>query len=213
MKYTAIILAAGTGDRCDGFLKPFFPVNGKPILEYLIERFTGTGLFDEIVAVVPESMLSFCEREVSIRCVVGGTERIRSIQNGINAVPKSDHILLHDGARPYISSRHLLKMSELYEKSARQKPVYTTLAFYDFVMLDDKDLLRDRLLCIQPPTLFPREKLEAAMSGLLCGTSESDSVETAYIEWRGVKLCCPLEGINHKITVYEDLLLAEAYLK
>ena len=52
MKNIALILASGTGARCNlGFPKQFAKINNKTILEYTIEVFESHNLIDEILLV------------------------------------------------------------------------------------------------------------------------------------------------------------------
>ena len=50
MKNVAIILASGTGSRCNlGFPKQFAEVGGKTVLEHTIDKFEEHSLIDEII--------------------------------------------------------------------------------------------------------------------------------------------------------------------
>ena len=51
MKNVAIILASGTGSRCNlGFPKQFAEVGGKTVLEHTIDKFEEHSLIDEIIS-------------------------------------------------------------------------------------------------------------------------------------------------------------------
>ena len=110
---SAIILAGGKGKRMNyERSKQFILIKEKPVLVYTLEKFINNKNIDEIVLVLPEDEVEYCKREVlekySInvdRIVVGGKERQDSVFNALKVLKDTDIVLIHDGARPFISDK------------------------------------------------------------------------------------------------------------
>ena len=105
----AIILASGTGSRCNlDIPKQFVKVNGKTILEYTIEAFYKNELTDRIIIVTNKDYVNFCKNlkyEKIYAVVEGGKRRQDSSRIGVNLIKEDNaKVLIHDGARPYIKN-------------------------------------------------------------------------------------------------------------
>jgi 2-C-methyl-D-erythritol 4-phosphate cytidylyltransferase len=208
MEFTAIILAGGGGERCMGLRKQFVPVSGKPLVLHVADRFRDANLgIRQIVIVVPDDAArELCGQDYT--CVVGGATRTDSIRNGL-AAAEHDHILIHEGVRPYVATSHIAHVLRLYTGQPAPAgalfPVITTADFTDLALLDNRAIERERITVIQPPAVFPKKTLRIALEA----ANSYDAVETAVIDladgWRG----CPLTGINYKVTTYADLVLAQ----
>lgn len=126
MKNIALILASGTGSRCNlGIPKQFAKINNKTILEYTINAFETHELIDEIYLVTSKEFLEkvkeLTKDYIKVQAVIqGGETRKDSSYNGISAIKDSEaNILIHDGVRPLISKDIITNcIKELEEKSA-----------------------------------------------------------------------------------------------
>lgn len=95
-----IILAAGKGNRMKlGYNKMFCKINNKELYKIVLERFEK---IDEIVLVVNEEDKDKFIVNKNTKIVVGGKERTQSVYKGLQAI-KSEHVLIHDGARVFVS--------------------------------------------------------------------------------------------------------------
>ncbi len=96
---STVILAAGTGSRCNlGYNKLLYKIKGKMLIEYTLEKFSG----HEIVLVVSEQEYSeFSQRFRDLKVVVGGKTRQQSVINGVKNC-KYENVLVHDGARVFV---------------------------------------------------------------------------------------------------------------
>lgn len=107
-KVTAIIMAAGKGSRMNASLpKQFLALHDKTILEHAVKPFEESSYVDEILVVAGEGFEKLCADKCSgfskvKRIVTGGKERQDSVNNGIKQVDEG-YVLIHDGARPYVS--------------------------------------------------------------------------------------------------------------
>ena len=107
MKYTALIVAAGSGSRMGlGYNKMLFTLkNGRTILEETIACFRQDKRCHQIIVVASledmEPFMQLCAKG-NVVFVQGGTTRQDSVYNGLKAVA-CDYVLIHDGARPWLS--------------------------------------------------------------------------------------------------------------
>ena len=139
MKNIALILASGTGSRCNlGIPKQFAKINNKTILEYTINAFETHELIDEIYLVTSKKFLEkvkeLTKDYIKVQAVIqGGETRKDSSYNGISAIKDSEaNILIHDGVRPLISKDIITNcIKGLEEKSAICVAIDSTDTIYE----------------------------------------------------------------------------------
>ena len=112
MSVTAIILAAGSGERFGGERpKQFIPLAGRPVLCYTIEAFNEALSVDEIIVVAGEGYLDYVREEIAgavnsvkpIEVIAGGSSRAGSTKNALSALSSDcELVAIHDGARALI---------------------------------------------------------------------------------------------------------------
>jgi len=113
----AVILAAGSSSRMGGGIKKeFMTYQGKPLLYHGVETFVNTGFFDRILIVCRGDLVSETRKSLSGLCnlefIEGGSTRQMSVFNSLlhlEADPP-EIILIHDGARPFVSSETIDKV-------------------------------------------------------------------------------------------------------
>ena len=147
MKTTAIVLAAGKGTRLGSDIpKQYIDVNGKPVLAYCLESFEKSSV-DEVVIVTGADSIDYVKREIAERfsfgkvCAVipGGSERYYSVLNGLMYIaehidPVPDYVLIHDGARPYITEDGINRMIDavcVYKAAVAATPARDTIKITD----------------------------------------------------------------------------------
>lgn len=118
-KISLILAAAGKGERA-GFEenKLFFKgADGKTVLERTFFAFVNSGIVGEYVVAVSEKdekrIKTLLPREAKI--VLGGKTRSESVKNALAAVT-GDIVLIHDGARPFVSAEIIKNCAESAEK-------------------------------------------------------------------------------------------------
>lgn len=120
MYYTAIVLAAGRGRRMNSKIrKQYMQIGGKPVLYYALRAFEDS-FVDEIILVTAEEEIAFCKKEVVgkygfqkvTKIVAGGAERYHSVYRGLCAARAEGCVLIHDGARPFLSQEILGRARE-----------------------------------------------------------------------------------------------------
>ncbi|MBD7912686.1 MULTISPECIES: 2-C-methyl-D-erythritol 4-phosphate cytidylyltransferase [Clostridium] len=221
---SAIILAGGRGKRIGKDIsKQFIIINEKPILYYTIKKFLECKSVDEIVLVLPKDEISYCKEHVlkkhSLKVdkiVEGGKERQDSVYNGLKVLSETDIIVIHDGARPFISESIIDKGIECAVKYGAAAPGVMpkdTIKVRDKNFFSKETLNRSELVSVQTPQVFKSEIIKECHEKI----KEDNFIatdDTMVVERYGYKVYL-YEGDykNIKITTPEDLFLAEYMLK
>ena len=116
-KIKAIIVSAGNGKRVGGDLpKQYLKSDGIPILAKTIQRFHEVDIIDEVIVVISQKhqkyfdkfILPIIQKEVVI--ILGGKTRRESVYEGLKHTDLEDLVLIHDGARPFITYELIIKI-------------------------------------------------------------------------------------------------------
>lgn len=224
-KVCAIVLAAGKGSRMGGKVKKqFLNLNDKPILYYSLKVFCDNTNIDEIVLVTAEEEIDYCRKDIVEKYQLnkvtsitnGGNERQESVLNGLKAVKNCDIVLIHDGARPFISGEIInsgIKYARLYGACACGVMPKDTIKIKNQDHFSKETLERSSLVAVQTPQCFKYEIIYSCHNKL---SSENISVtdDTMVVENYGHQVYLYQGSYNNiKITTPEDLILAERILK
>ena len=217
---SAIVLAGGRGKRMNYHKsKQFIEIKGKPVLVYTLEKFIYNKSIDEVILVLPEDEVDYCKKEVLQRyslkvdrIVIGGKERQDSVFNALEAMEKADIVLIHDGARPFISEKIIeegIKYANIYGAAAPGVTPKDTIKIKneDNISVDTPD--RNMLVAVQTPQCFKYDEIYQCHRKI----KEENAIvtdDTSVVERYGHKVYL-YEGdyTNIKITTPEDLILAE----
>ena len=120
---SVIITAGGSSSRFAGNNKLLFQIGDKSVLQHTVDKFLNIPEIDEIIISVNEVILeevrTLFGNNSKIKFVLGGENRQQSVYNALKACSNSDYVLIHDGARPFVSEDIILKtISEVKEKKA-----------------------------------------------------------------------------------------------
>ncbi len=217
--YSVIIVAAGQGKRSGlSVNKVLYEINGKPLIQYVLEFFKMRKNCKEIIVAVHESEAGmmrerFCDLATHI--VVGGATRQDSVYNGA-FMATSDTIIIHDAARPLLSHDVLDRLESALKKHpaiSTSIPVVDTLKYVDNGKITNH-LERDNVYHMQTPQGFKRSLwLEAYQKTLqqkrqfTCDASLVQSMtKTAVYTVLG-------ERGNIKLTTPEDIHVLSRLLK
>mgnify|MGYP004686764479 FL=1 len=226
MKYTAIVLAAGSGKRMNTAVhKQYLDIKGKPVLYYALYAFEQSSV-DEIVLVVGKGETDYCRQEIvekyglkKVKKIVeGGKERYHSVYEGLKAADHPDYVLIHDGARPFILKKTIEQtMQEVkkYQACVVAVPVKDTVKIADEEGYAKETPERKYVWAVQTPQVFSYPMIYDAYEKALQQEDTSitdDAMVLEKVTGRKVRL---IEGSyrNIKITTPEDLLIAECYLE
>lgn len=220
-----VIVAAGTGSRMNmGINKQFIKLEGKEIIAYTIEKFYNNSNIEDIVVVVKEDEFEFFKKEIldkynfkNVKIAYGGKERQDSVYNGLKLLDeKCDVVLIHDGARPFVSDKIIDKS---IEEAKEHKAIVVGVPVKDTIKVidNDKNIVdtpnRSVLWAVQTPQTFDYNILidayKDAFKNKFYGTDDAMLVERIGYK---VKM---LEGSynNIKITTQEDLNIGSQILR
>lgn len=232
-KVVAIIPAAGSGKRMNESVnKQFLKIGDKTVIERTLAAFEASKQVSEVILVTKYEEIPSLNNIIKasgikkVRSLVeGGAERQDSIYNGLKETRSDDDwILVHDGARPFITSTMIDEMVEalLMENEQQAQSRYKSLV----MAVPSKDtvkrvkgnkveetLNRSELFNIQTPQAFSRELLvESYDKAMQAGYKGTD--DASIVEWMGHDVFIHMGSYeNIKITTPDDLYLGEAILK
>ncbi|MFA4992926.1 MAG: 2-C-methyl-D-erythritol 4-phosphate cytidylyltransferase [Candidatus Omnitrophota bacterium] len=220
---SAILLAAGKGRRLNAVMpKPLVRIGNKPAIIYSLNSLNKHPDIDEIILVVSstnqgkiiEAIRKYHFKKIKA-IVFGGLRRQDSVYNGLKAVnKKSDWVLIHDSARPFIAGRSITKVIAASGKNAAAilavRPK-ATIKLSRQLNIVSQTLNRDKLWEAQTPQVFKKSLLLEAYKKY----SQEDVTDDASLVERLGKRVKIVEGDygNIKITTAEDLLLADLIVK
>jgi 2-C-methyl-D-erythritol 4-phosphate cytidylyltransferase len=225
MHITAIVPAAGGGTRVTGAQpKQYLPLAGIPLLARTLLALRASGRVDSLVLVVPPGHELRCRMEIlepfgvtADAVVVGGKDRQASVYAGLlRAGAETDLILVHDGARPFITPAVI---QAAVDAAAEAGAAVVAVSVTDTIKLGSPDGWvvetpeRGRLWAAQTPQVFRAALLREAHVRALQDDFRSTD-DSALVERLGhpVRLV-PGSPENLKITRTTDLILADQILR
>lgn len=220
---SVVVVAAGNARRMEGIDKIMAPLGGVPVLVRTLRVFQQCPDVHEIVIVTREDLLEDIGRlckaykldKVSA-AVVGGAERVLSVQAGINQVRRDAQLIaIHDGARPFLAQAVLdavLRQARQCGAAAPAIPVNDTIKRVDGAELITETVDRSCLRAVQTPQVFQADLIRAAIQKAVedhaSVTDDCSAVERLGI---GVVLT-PGDRENIKVTTPFDMVLGQAIL-
>ncbi len=211
MKIALIITAAGKGLRFgnpEG--KMLVPIEGKPMLLKTLLAFSSFNFCERVIATsshdrekVEQLLGSHGLLHVSL--IPGGDTRKKSVQNAIQRLGPCDAVMIHDGARPYVSPELIQRLIDALQESPAAIPIIpisdTLKRVKNKSVLETVD--RSDLYCVQTPQAFHIDILRKAYAH---SPDFETTDEAGLIEKLGVQVST-VEGDsrNIKITVPDDI--------
>jgi 2-C-methyl-D-erythritol 4-phosphate cytidylyltransferase len=212
MKYAAVIVAAGSGSRMGlGYNKMLFQLkSGEVILEKTIGTFLQDEACEQLVVVHSEedydAFAPYCKHS-KIQMTVGGASRQESVSNGLKLV-KSEYVLIHDGARPWLSHQNindiLIKL-ETCDACLLMVPVKDTIkVVQDGIVVDTP--ARDTLYQAQTPQAFKTSLIVEAHAIAIRDKVEATDDAMLVELCTGTKVHMVLGSYeNKKVTTIDDV--------
>lgn len=221
---SVIVLAGGRGKRMGAAQsKQYIELNGKPILYYTLKKFIDNKLIDKVILVIPKDEVEYCKKEVLEKydlkineLAYGGKERQDSVFSGLEKAEGSDIVLIHDGARPFISEKIIsegIKYAEIYKAAAPGVMPKDTIKVKDESSFSIDTPERSSLVAVQTPQVFDYNMIyECHKKVKEQNIQVTDDTMVAELFGNKVYL---YEGeyTNIKITTPEDLILGEYLVK
>ena len=215
MTTTALIVAAGTGERAGGGMpKQFRLLGGKPVLRWAAESVIRHPAVQSTRVVVADGQQANAAEALGGldvgEFITGGAERADSVRAGLAAI-QGDAVLVHDAARPFCPPTvidRLLAALEFFEGSAPVVPVGDTLARSGETLGEPVD--RTGLARVQTPQAF---RLDALRSAYAQWTGPSPTDEATVVRATGMKVAAVAgDPALEKLTLPSDFERAEQWL-
>ena len=204
MKVSVIICAAGKGERAGfGKNKLLAPLFGEPALRHTLKKFK-TNEIDEVIITSSEcdfNEISALAAPFDFKVVIGGDTRTDSVKRALDSVT-GDIVLIHDGARPYLSQKLIRDCIECVK--AHRSAVCAVKATDTAIYMDGgiKRLDRNSLYLVQTPQGFYTEDIKRAYSQADGKTYTDDSA--VYAEFIAPPFILDGEAENKKLTYKSD---------
>ncbi|MGM7703635.1 2-C-methyl-D-erythritol 4-phosphate cytidylyltransferase [Pseudalkalibacillus sp. Hm43] len=223
MDYVVVIPAAGQGKRMQaGKNKQFLMLDGTPLIIHTLRIFQEDEWCSGIILVGNENELDDLRLLVDQhqvnkvdKIVPGGKERQHSVFEGLKAVENNPLVLIHDGARPFVSieSIHNLVLETVDSGAAvLGVPIKDTVKQIEQQKVV-KTVDRSSLWGVQTPQAFHLplilEAHERAVKNGYLGTDDASLMEHIGYEVSIVQG----DYLNIKLTTQEDLLFAKAIIR
>ncbi|GKS68233.1 2-C-methyl-D-erythritol 4-phosphate cytidylyltransferase [Nitrosomonas sp. PY1] len=223
-QFNALIPAAGSGSRMGNTLpKQYLQLNNHPMIYHAIKTLCSNQTLSKVFVVLSPTdhdWYNYDWSEFSTKLTVlncGGATRSESVRNGLlamkqkNAVEPHDWILVHDAARPCLTTVQLDNLIEQVREDPvgglLAVPVADTLKRGDAENRVIRTESRDNIWQAQTPQMFRHGLLAQALQQT---AGEFVTDEASAIE--AIGLCPKLvigDSYNFKVTYSHDLALAE----
>jgi 2-C-methyl-D-erythritol 4-phosphate cytidylyltransferase len=220
MKYYAIIVAGGSGNRMQTETpKQFLLLKNLPVLMHTIKAFAQSDTQPKILLVLHKDQQGYwtrlCEEfnfRIPHQVIDGGTERFHSVKNAIHTIEEESYVAIHDAVRPLVSKTLI---DNCFKEAETQGNVIAAVQSSDSVRMlrNEKTsaLKRDEIYLVQTPQTFSLNILKKAYNQDFDNhfTDDASVVESIGYEINIIEG----ERGNIKITYPIDLELAELLLK
>jgi 2-C-methyl-D-erythritol 4-phosphate cytidylyltransferase/2-C-methyl-D-erythritol 2,4-cyclodiphosphate synthase len=213
MDFSAVIVAAGAGLRAGpGEPKAWRRLGGKAVLRWSVEAFIAAGARQIAVVVAPDRMEGAPDALGGLpgwTLVPGGETRTQSVRAGLAALHLGEAVLIHDAARPFVETAHIMRLVAALadaDGALPALPVADTLKRGDGAV--SETVPRDGLWRAQTPQAFRRAALDAAFAAWPADEEPTD--DAVMVERAGGRVVlAPGDPMLMKLTYPEDFAMAE----
>jgi len=215
-----LLAAAGKGERAGGEPKQFRHIAGVPMLLRALRPFAQHPRVAQLVVALPPGVVESPPEWLAsvagerLLLVEGGKTRAASVRAGLRALAEECRIvLIHDAARPFVSSETIDAVMEAVGENAVVPgvPVSDTLKRVDRETgLVVQTVDRSNLWKAQTPQAFTRSMLELAYQSVSSASIADFTDEAALVAAAGFRVeLVPDSSQNIKITTADDFAIAE----
>ncbi|MEE2524942.1 bifunctional 2-C-methyl-D-erythritol 4-phosphate cytidylyltransferase/2-C-methyl-D-erythritol 2,4-cyclodiphosphate synthase [Hyphobacterium sp. HN65] len=167
---SVVIVAAGRGQRAGvGLPKQFRNWDGEPVIRRTVRAFMGHPAISEMMVVIhpdDQRLFNSAIQGLDVNHCFGGDNRSDSVLAGLAALESRapDLVLVHDGARPFISAEMIDRLIDAANATGAAIPVLpqTDATFTRKGDRIDQAVDRDFLVRAQTPQAFAYDALRAA---------------------------------------------------
>ena len=220
MNCSAIIVAGGKSQRF-GKNKLLQPLLGKPLIYHTLKPFLETPKINEIILVSSlkaEEIFTNSEEnpKKNIIFTQGGKERQDSVKAGLKKIsPQTEIILIHDGARPLTTQKHIhqcIEKAKQYQSCSIARKITETIKIAKNNLTNETPN-RENFWIVETPQGFQTQIIQNAYSQNTSSTNTFTD-ETSAVEKLGIKTyLIENQSPNPKITYPKDIASIEALLK
>lgn len=227
-KVTAVILAAGQGKRMNmPVAKQFLMLKDRPVLYYSIKAFEESDV-DDIILICGQGQVGYCDENIikaygfkKVKQIIeGGEERYDSVYRGLFAIEHTDYVLIHDGARPFISVALINEVINVVHKSKAcivATPIKDTIKIVDQRGQIEGTPNRNLLWSAQTPQAFDYISIKRAYELLFQKDKSVRKKITDDAMVYDMFINLPVKIVkgdyyNIKLTTPEDLILAQGII-
>ncbi|MBU1998227.1 MAG: 2-C-methyl-D-erythritol 4-phosphate cytidylyltransferase [Candidatus Omnitrophica bacterium] len=230
MYLSAIVLAAGKSSRFENKVsKPLVYLAGRPVITHSLKNLAKNRQIKDIIVVVNSSnkdKIAWAIKKYRINkisgIVLGGRRRQDSVFNGLKAIDdKTGLVLIHDAARPLVGQKTILAVIRQAKRTGAAitgvpvkstiKEVHSPQSTVHSCPMVKKTIDRRNLWEAQTPQVFKKEIILRAYDRF---NNEDFTDDATLVEKLGVSVNIIMGAYsNIKITIPEDLAIAEAILK
>lgn len=201
-----ILTCAGSGVRANfGKNKLLVSYNGQTVLSKTLSAFYKSGLIEQYIITANnddyETVKNIVGEDVTV--VIGGATRFDSVKNALPFV-KGDVVLIHDGARPFVSFdiiKDCIKTAETFGSAIPVVPSCDTILKGDGKVADGY-IGKDGLYNVQTPQGFKSELIIPAYEFAKYNNFPDDG--SVYKNLYGKLNCFIGDKKNVKLTYKED---------
>lgn len=215
MKTVALIVAGGRGSRAgNGVPKQYRSLGSKPVLRHSVETFFAHPAITAVQVVIHPEDRDYYTAAVHgldlLPVVDGGATRQASVRNGLEAISEATHVLIHDAARPFVTSAMIDRVVAALKENEGATPA---LPVVDSLRSGgshvEGDIPRERLHRVQTPQGFALNAILAAHR--IASPYATDDVAVAVAAGLTVALVAGDESA-FKLTTADDFFRAERTL-
>lgn len=199
--------------------KAFLQLAGRPLLQHTLQPFLARSDVAEIVIALPVAALTLLPdwlEDRRIQVVAGGVERMDSVRNALSAISADiDVVIIHDAARPLCSPdliERVLSAAQRGMGAVAALPATDTIHAADAAGRVLRTPERSALWQAQTPQAFPLQLILDAHRRAHADGAQATDDAGLVVRYGGHVEIINGESRNLKITVPEDLILAEALL-
>jgi 2-C-methyl-D-erythritol 4-phosphate cytidylyltransferase / 2-C-methyl-D-erythritol 2,4-cyclodiphosphate synthase len=217
----AVIVAAGRGQRAAGDIpKQYRTIAGTPVIRPTLSAFSGhcrIAVVQPVIHPADEELFRGASSGLTklLDPVPGGATRQISVYAGLQALRAAapDVVLIHDAARPFLSSALIDRAIAAGEQHGAAVPgvaIADTVKKIDADAIVSETLDRSRLRVVQTPQAFRFALIFDAHRRAAAAGRDDFTDDAALAEWAGQRVrVFEGETANVKLTTNGDLARAE----
>jgi 2-C-methyl-D-erythritol 2,4-cyclodiphosphate synthase/2-C-methyl-D-erythritol 4-phosphate cytidylyltransferase len=206
MKVSLILACAGKGSRA-GFDKNklLVKVGNKTCFEKTFSAFYDSELIDQIIITASESDYDYFTEIVKDKAIVvkGGATRTESVKNALSVVD-GDIVLIHDGARPFVTHKIIkdcIDCAKTYNSAIPVIPTRNTTVKIDSEVVKEY-LGKAEIFAVQTPQGFNTDYIKRAYA--CAGDKVFNDDGEVYKEYIGSVYTFDGDDKNVKLTFPQD---------